>query len=382
MHAGRPVFLVFLAGIALISCFQPRSRLGPEPDGGRADQASAHDAQADQPPSDDAPADQPPSDDTLVDQALADQAPADQALADQASPDQGLVDQAPAEAPADQGSPADEAADSRFDALRPCDPSRSFGTPSVVLGLGGPANRAQSARFSLDELTVYFHRYDTGDGDNNIYTASRRTRMDAFDAGQKVLGVNSELSDAWPSITADGQKMVFESFRFGVAQVFAATRKPNSNDFSGAMPVVNINYKPGNILPSILPDGSAIYFASSRIGGPGSYSELFVAYGSDVPALVSNVNSASDQYLPTLTPDELTIYFGSDRIDPSAKGDFDIWMATRSSRLADFNAPVNLQELNTGSEDLPQWISPDNCRFYFSQAHNGSRTIYVAERQM
>ena len=373
MPGDRLIILPVLPLMALTSCFRPTSRLGPGVDAGGSDMAPVDAALFDQESPDATPADRASLDDISPDQLSF-----DQGLPEDQSSDQGSLDQSPA----DQGSPTDEAGDSGSDVPRGCDSSRPFGAPSVVLGLGDPVNRAQGARFTLDELTVYFHRDDTGNGDNNIYIASRLTRMDAFGAGQKVPGVNSDASDAWASITADGQKLVFESWRFGIAQVFAATKMAGSNDFSGAMPVSNIEEKQWNIQPFILPDGSAIYFPSSRIGGPGSFAEIFVAHASDEPALVSSVNSNSDQYVPVVTPDELTIYFASDRSVPPAKGNYDIWMATRSSRLDDFAPPVNLQELNTTSEDLPQWISPDNCRLYFSQAQGRNKTIYVVERSM
>ena len=42
-------------------------------------------------------------------------------------------------------------------------------------------------------------------------------------------------------------------------------------------------------------------------------------------------------------------------------------MATRASRVVSFDPPVNVQELNTADEEFPSWISPENCRIYFSR---------------
>jgi hypothetical protein len=74
------------------------------------------------------------------------------------------------------------------------------------------------------------------------------------------------------------------------------------------------------------------------------------------------------------------IFFQSDRTDSPAKGGRDIWMARRSSTTASYDPPVNVQELNTAADEYPSWLSPDNCRLYFSRSGPTGDKIYVAER--
>jgi hypothetical protein len=129
--------------------------------------------------------------------------------------------------------------------------------------------------------------------------------------------------------------------------------------------------------PFVLPDGSALYFSS-----PGDlYRAARGASGQfQAPVMVSTVNTPSLEYTPALTPDELTLYFASNRPDSPARGDLDIWVSKRASRDVPFEAPVNVQELNTAAGEDPEWISPDNCRLYFSRSGPTGVKIYMAER--
>jgi hypothetical protein len=83
-----------------------------------------------------------------------------------------------------------------------------------------------------------------------------------------------------------------------------------------------------------------------------------------------------------VSPDQLTIYWASDRTDGGAKGDFDIWMATRPNSTASFGGAKNVSELNTDGAELPNWVSPDGCRLYFGEtpARRDIRTVQFAER--
>jgi Tol biopolymer transport system component len=246
----------------------------------------------------------------------------------------------------------------------------------LVDGVNGTNATDRGARLSPDELTVYFHS-DRGGGSLDLYTGSRSSRAAAFSGVTALSAVNDpSTADAWPTVTADGLSLFFEAQRTGVPEVWIATRSTVVAAFSSPAPVANVGSMTAQ--PFVMPDGSALYF----IVVPG---DLYRAergpsgqYGT--PVMVTTVNTPSLEYLPVLTPDELTLYFGSNRADPPAKGDFDIWMSTRASRTDNWQPPVNVQELNTAAEELPTWISSDNCRLYFNRGSGGPSKVFVAER--
>jgi len=225
---------------------------------------------------------------------------------------------------------------------------------------------------------VYFHSDRGGGGHLDLYSATRPSRGAAFANVTALASLNDpSTDDAWPTVTADGLSIFFEAQRTGTPQVWVATRTTVVGTFSAPTAVANIG--PMGAQPFVLPDGSALYFSSPGDldrAGRGASGQL------GAPVTLSTLNTPSHDYLPALTPDELTIYFASDRPDSPAKGDLDIWMSKRASRDVQFEAPVNVLELNTASEEVPTWVSPDNCRLYFSsrRGSTGAAKIYVVER--
>jgi hypothetical protein len=75
------------------------------------------------------------------------------------------------------------------------------------------------------------------------------------------------------------------------------------------------------------------------------------------------------------------MYFASSEAVPDAKGDFDIWVATRKSRDDDFASPSVVPELSSELYEAPGWVSPDGCRLYLQRggADIPSR-VYVAQK--
>jgi hypothetical protein len=188
--------------------------------------------------------------------------------------------------------------------------------------------------------------------------------------------------EAWPSTTPDQLTLYFEGDAGRTGSLFFASWSTVEADFSPAVviPIPNPGHGCNFMHPYILPDRS-FYFTSDCDGTADLYGGT--ADEGQLSALrkLVNVNTGeSNEALPTLPPDGLTIYFGSDRTGPTLAGPYDIWMATRSSKSDDFGAPVAVAEVNTpGNNEVPIWVSPDNCRLYFSRKSTGYQ-LFIAER--
>jgi len=262
-----------------------------------------------------------------------------------------------------------------------CSLSSPFGTPVLVQSLAGTSADDVAARLTSDELTVFFSSLRSGDWE--IYTATRQNVSSSFSAPSLVTAVNSTMADAFPSVTGDGLTLVLASARNGgVSQILITQRSSAAGTFPAPTAVANVNAGANDNIPFILADGSALLFTSDRSGNFELYRSVKGPSGQfGEPTPIPVVNTPSNEFFPTVSSDDLAIYFSSARGDSPAKGGTDIWMAQRSSISGDYDPPVNVQELNTAADESPNWLSPDNCRLYFTRSGSTGNKIYLAERQ-
>lgn len=264
-----------------------------------------------------------------------------------------------------------------------CDPRASFGAPVALTSLNTDAHDEQ-ADLSPDELTMYFSSTRSGGaGSFDIYEATRSSTAAPFGNVIPVTGVNTTGEDREPRVTADGLSMFASSRASGAPlyHVTLATRTSTTLAFSGLQVVATVNGTTNDGDPYILPTGNVLYFASDRGGNYGLYRSSRTGGAFSAPTLISGVDldSANNESNPVVTPDELALYFASDR--PGGLGSYDIYEATRSTVADGFGAPVALTSLNTTSLDAPNWVSADGCALYFTRLEaNLGYQLYVATR--
>jgi hypothetical protein len=133
--------------------------------------------------------------------------------------------------------------------------------------------------------------------------------------------------------------------------------------------------------PTVLPDGSAIYFVNDSQGSLDLYRARRSGTTWMTPMLAPgpNVNSSDyDEEYPLISADDLTLYFASDR--PGGAGALDIYVAKRTGTALPFGDPVRLAEPNTAVTEIPSWISSDGCELWLSRAATGGHDLMVARR--
>jgi Tol biopolymer transport system component len=272
-----------------------------------------------------------------------------------------------------------------------CAASKPLGTPLLVSGLNAPGTNS-GARFSPDELTVYFANLRAADaggtGNYQIFTATRSPRSAAFGTARAPTGINSATtSDYDPVITGDGLTLYFGSVRTAADRIYVSTFNPITANFSPPAVIDSISQAAdagataaGTLdafQPYVLPDNSVLYFGSTRAGSRDVYRSTRTTGAFGRPTAIAEINTTAVEQSPVVSPDELTIYWASTRTDGGAKAGGDIWMATRASVTDPFTGLRNVSEVNTALADAPSWVSPDGCRLYFSSGPS----IYYAERQ-
>ena len=116
---------------------------------------------------------------------------------------------------------------------------------------------------------LFFHSVRPGGaGAVDIYVA------EAFGPALLVEGLNSEATDARPSITADGLEIFFHSNRSGSAgfDMYSSVRKSVLEPWSEPEPLGTVvNTAASDFLGYISPDGETLFFASTRDGSNDIY---------------------------------------------------------------------------------------------------------------
>lgn len=313
----------------------------------------------------------------------------DDAGSDAPAPDSG--ESADGQAPVgavDAGFDADDGAAPSFDAGL-CNPSMPF-VSFRSLGTIVNTNASESTgRLTPDEKTIFVTRASGSASSIRVY--ARPTVTEGWDGGS-VLSVSGAATRAaaWPS--ANAERVYYEEL---VAAVGSPYNYPaywrlwradyDAGDFVSkrVLSELQLTFK-SNVDPYLLPDESALFFASNRTGG--SF-DLYVAAsdhdgGFAAPTALS-VNGTADERYPVVSADGTTLYFAS---DTGRKTGAALYMAIRDAN-GDFGAPIALKELADLFEEKkgftagPVWISPDNCRLYLQTTFDGTLDIFMAWRQ-
>jgi outer membrane protein OmpA-like peptidoglycan-associated protein len=209
--------------------------------------------------------------------------------------------------------------------------------------------------------------------------------------------VNSPGHDVTPSLTADGQMMLYISRRKGSTGGFSPRQKDYPEDLYMVVRGEDGNWQPAKNLgepintpgnegaPSFSQDGRYLYFtACSREDGFGNCDLYVSEWTGEGWSMEKNlgevVNSISRDKQPSLSHDGRFLYFASTR--PGGYGGDDIWVTEKVN--GEWTEPRNMGEsINTpGNEDAP-FIHADGQTLYFaSDFHNGfgERDIFVSYR--
>ncbi len=124
--------------------------------------------------------------------------------------------------------------------------------------------------------------------------------------------------------------LYFSSDRSGDEEIYQSTRNPNGT-FNTPTPVASLNSPWIDRRPQIRGDGLEIFFASDRVGGQGGM-DIWTSTRASVsspwnpPVNLAGANSAGNDQHPSLSPNGSVLYFASTR-----DGNLDLYTATRVS---------------------------------------------------
>ncbi len=199
-------------------------------------------------------------------------------------------------------------------------------------------------------------------------------------------GINTKADEYFPSLTADGNTLIFTRNERSNEDFYSSTRKDTT--WTTAEPLEGVNTTDNEGAQSISPDGSWLVFTAcnrSNDGSQGScdlyWSQLKNDSWTKPVPFSASINSSDWDSQPTISADGKTIIFSSRR--PGGRGKEDIWMTTRQSS-GKWSKPENLGPgINTGGVEQTPFLHPDGQTLYFasdSLPGMGGLDLFVVRR--
>ncbi len=181
--------------------------------------------------------------------------------------------------------------------------------------------------------------------------------------------INSIVSEYFPSLTIDGQQLVYTRRVKGLNEDFFETNK-NGLSWRQAKPLPgNINSGNNEGAQTISQDGQWLIFTGCNFPEGIGSCDLYISYltpqGWGAPEnLGRRINTEAWESTPSLSPDKRDLYFSSTRPGGYGKSDIYVCRLQPDGRWGD---PVNLgPQINTGGDENSPFIHADNHTLYFT----------------
>jgi len=180
-------------------------------------------------------------------------------------------------------------------------------------------------------------------------------------------GVNTFYSEYSPSISIDGQKLVFTR-RINDQEDLYISEKDSLGNFDVATPLTNLNTIRNEGAHCISADGNIIIFTGCDrdplFRGCDLYYSIFKDGDWTKPSNIGKtINSPAWESQPNLSPDGTKLFFTSNRIE--GMGGKDIWYTYKNEK-DNWVLPINLgPEINTPADDETPFLHPDGQTLYW-----------------
>lgn len=190
---------------------------------------------------------------------------------------------------------------------------------------------------SDDGLTLWFSYSDIDPDHFDLYVVTRATTHDDFTDPQPLTVLNSTAADYAPSTTSDGLEMVFNSYRGVDDDLYLSRRMTTTDPWGAPQRIDGVRSDKTECCPSVSADGDLIVFASD-VQDPGSTESIFQAaragdgYANPTPIPETHVFGDGGDTQPSLSRDRKTIVFSSDR--SGGQGFFDLYEIDRDCAMA------------------------------------------------
>lgn len=227
-----------------------------------------------------------------------------------------------------------------------------------------------------------------------VLTLAQASKADfTFGTPVEVPNVNCSVTDACPSLSADGLTLIFvRDLPNGdlVGDLWMATRATVDDNWDAPIKLSStVNSSADETCPSLFAHGRSLFFSSfvgtPRPGGHGE-GDIWVITRTSVsdpwgaPAnLGPPVNTWSSDVCPFIWGDGCTLLFSSNRA--GGAGGWDLWKTTRETTDDNWDTPVPLENVNSSGHETFSAMSPDGRILLFQRGARGTSDLWMATRK-
>lgn len=237
----------------------------------------------------------------------------------------------------------------------------------------GPTNCCSSPTLSTDMLELFHSAGSTAIGtDGQIYRNTRPDSSGRFSGAGEVVGPSSSGADeAGPDLSADGLEMYFTRSVAGGPQGFTtkihrAVRSAGGTFDSGTQ-VLELDQAVSQFNPSVSRDGNALVWEVSDTATPFWTARKLATNRWSAPAPVQGISG--DAHSPMFAPDGSTLIFDRRDIPFFPARLSGLYVATLDSTTGVYNAAVPLAEINdnfgVAYNRSDPWLSSDGKHLVF-----------------
>ena len=218
------------------------------------------------------------------------------------------------------------------------------------------------------------------------YTKNHPANGYVFNPKNMGDSINSTALEYFPSLTIDGNKIVFNR-RVNGDEDFYESNKIN-NVWQNAKPLqgrLNTNFNEG--AQTISQDGQLLIFTGCNYPEGLGSCDLYISYKdknglwTEAENMGNILNGEAWESSPTLSADKRDLYFASTRA--GGFGNSDIWVSRFENNR--YQKPENLgEEINTSADEKYPFIHSDNNSLYFTSnghAGYGQNDLFLSKRK-
>lgn len=269
------------------------------------------------------------------------------------------------------GEPADE-------------PLGPFGLAQPIDELNSFAND-DDPTLTGDLLEIYFA--STRAGSEDVWTSTRASVADAWDAPVAVDSLSSIYTETFPEVSADGLLMLLASNRGTMIEldVYFSRRDARGQPWPEPVALAGAATAIDDYGATPSPDLTSAFLCRVVPEGLGQ-ADIWLAPADfdagvvGAPLLIPELSGPYADCSVSSSPSGREIFFESTR--PIGAGfDWNLWMATRDDPRGPWDPPVAVTELNGEADDVDPWLSPDRHTLYFASGTPGVYGLYVATRE-